>query len=145
MLLACPKDEHFSYFHTGCLYSKRDVLTCWSDLAFEFLVFWLSLVWSWVVEIYAWSTIWNYFDLRQPQQPQRKSVKIQSWIAHFLSKFWLVFFWFWARMAQYMLISTACLINWTICLAFAVFLLVFATLGKRIVEKDKNYFLKKLA
>ena len=35
-------------------------------------------MWSWVVEIYAWLTIWNYFDLRQPQQPQRKSVKIQS-------------------------------------------------------------------
>ena len=68
---------------TGCLYSKRDVLNCWCDLAFEFLVIWLSLVWSWVVEIYAWLTIWNYFDLRQPQQPQRKSVKIQSCFCSF--------------------------------------------------------------
>ena len=23
---------------------------------------------SWVVEIYAWSIIWNFFDLTQPQQ-----------------------------------------------------------------------------
>ena len=69
---------YFESFSTGCLYAKLDVLNCWCDLAFEFLVFWLSLVWSWVVEIYAWSTIWNFFDLRQPQQPQIKSVKIQS-------------------------------------------------------------------
>ena len=59
---------------TGCFNAKRDVLNCWCDLAFEFLVFWLSLVWSWVAEIYARSIIWNCFDLRQPQI---KSVKIQ--------------------------------------------------------------------
>ena len=68
--------------------------------------------------------------------------KFKVVFAQFLSKFWLIFFWFWACMAQYMLRSTACLINWTICLAFAVFLLVFATLMKKIVEKDKNYFFK---
>ena len=48
---------------TGCLNAKPDVLNCSSDLDFKLWVFWLSLVWSWIVEIYAWSTIWNYFDL----------------------------------------------------------------------------------
>ena len=27
-----------SWSPTGCLYAKRDVLNCWCDLAFEFLV-----------------------------------------------------------------------------------------------------------
>ena len=40
-------------------------------------------MWSWVVEIYAWSTIQNFFDLRQPQQPQIKNVKIQSCFCSF--------------------------------------------------------------
>ena len=40
---------------------------------------------SWVVEIYAWRTIWKFFDLRDPQQS--KSVKIQVVFAHFLCKF----------------------------------------------------------
>ena len=51
---------------TGCFNAKRNVFNCLCDLGFELLVFWLSLVWSWVVEIYAWSTIWNFFDLREP-------------------------------------------------------------------------------
>ena len=65
---------------TGYFNTKRDVLNCLCDLDFEFLVFWLTLVGSWVVEIYAWSTIWNCFDLRQPQI---KSVQIQSWFCSF--------------------------------------------------------------
>ena len=67
--------------YTGCSNVKRDVcdvLNCSSDLDFELLVFWLSLVGSWVVEIYAWLNIWNFFDLKQPQQPQIKSVKIHK-------------------------------------------------------------------
>ena len=47
--------------NTGFFNVKRDVLNCWCNLAFEFLVFWLSLVWSWEVEI------WNFFDLSQPK------------------------------------------------------------------------------
>ena len=74
---------HFKGLPTGCFNSKPDVLKWSCDLDSELLVFWLSLVWSWVVEIYAWSTIWNFFDLRQPQQPQIKSVKIQSYFCTF--------------------------------------------------------------
>ena len=29
---------------------------------------------SWVVEIYAWSIIWNFFDLTRPQQPLSEKV-----------------------------------------------------------------------
>ena len=29
---------------------------------------------SWVVEFYAWSTIWNFFDLTRPQQPPSEKV-----------------------------------------------------------------------
>ena len=29
---------------------------------------------SWVVEIYAWSIIWNFFDLTRPQQPPSDKV-----------------------------------------------------------------------
>ena len=29
---------------------------------------------SWVVEFYAWSTIWNFFDLTRPQQPPSERV-----------------------------------------------------------------------
>ena len=29
---------------------------------------------SWVVEIYAWSTIWNFFDLTRPQHPPTEKV-----------------------------------------------------------------------
>ena len=34
---------------------------------------WCSVA-SWVVEIYAWSTIWNFFDLMWPQWPQTEKV-----------------------------------------------------------------------
>ena len=71
--------------------ATRHGLNCWCNLAFEYLVIWLSLVWSWVVEIYAWSTIWNYFDLRQPQQPQIKSVKIQSCFCSFFVQILIIF------------------------------------------------------
>jgi hypothetical protein len=29
---------------------------------------------SWVVEIYAWSTIWNFYDFTQPQWPPSERV-----------------------------------------------------------------------
>ena len=34
---------------------------------------WCSVA-SWVVEIYAWSIIWNFFDLTRPQQPPSERV-----------------------------------------------------------------------
>ena len=34
---------------------------------------WCSVAF-WVVEIYAWSTIWNFFDLTQPQRPPSESM-----------------------------------------------------------------------
>ena len=34
---------------------------------------WCSVA-SWVVEIYAWSIIWNFFDLTQPQWPLTEKV-----------------------------------------------------------------------
>ena len=37
-------------------------------------------MWSWLVEIYAWSTIWIFFDL---SQPQIKIAKIQSCFCSF--------------------------------------------------------------
>ena len=38
------------------------------------------LVWSSVVEIYAWSTIWYFFDISQPQQPPMcKHVNFWGW------------------------------------------------------------------
>ena len=45
---------------TGCFNSKPDVLKWSCDLDSKLLVFWLSLVWFWVVEIYSWSTTWNF-------------------------------------------------------------------------------------
>ena len=60
-------------------------------------VTWILNYWSfeqacrgpeYLVKIYAWRTIWNFFELRHPQQPQMKSVKIQSCICS-------IFIWFW--------------------------------------------------
>ena len=92
-----------------CFNAKCDVLNCWCDLDFESLVFWLSLVWSWEVEVYAWTTIWNFFNLRQPQQPQIKSVKIQMCFCsiNFCQTFDKIFFWFWGYMTQNLLGMTA--------------------------------------
>ena len=40
---------------------------------------------SWVVEIYAWSIIWNFFDLRRPQQPASEMVPYISEKLDFLN------------------------------------------------------------
>ena len=34
---------------------------------------------SWVVEIYAWLIIWNFFDLTQPQQPPMCKLVKKNW------------------------------------------------------------------
>ena len=93
---------HLCFFYartTGCFNAKSDVFNCSCDLDFELLVFW-------VVEIYAWSTIGNIFDLRQPQQ---KSVKIQMCFCSFFVQVLIILFLFWAYMTQYFLRTTACL------------------------------------
>ena len=54
------------------------LLTTWSKnilqgVRMQNVMLWTAcLVWSWAVEIYAWTIIWNFFDLRQPQQQPRK-------------------------------------------------------------------------
>ena len=40
---------------------------------------------SWVVEIYAWSTIWNFFDLMGPQRPLSERV---AYISEKLDFWW---------------------------------------------------------
>ena len=55
---------------------------------------------SWVVEIYAWSITWNFFDLIQPQQPPmcklvkknfgKKSLNVHT-VKQFLNFFFKVF------------------------------------------------------
>ena len=58
---------------------------------------WCSVA-SWVVEIYAWSTIWQFLDLmRPPQWPQIKVSKFKEVSAQFLFNFclFLSFFLFW--------------------------------------------------
>ena len=89
MIFLC---QNYSKKHSaGCFNSKPDVLKWLCDLDSELLVFWLSLVWSWVMEIYAWSIIWNFFDLRKPQQPQIKSIKIQSCFYSFIVQIFINF------------------------------------------------------
>ena len=67
-----------------CFNTKSDVLNYSCDLDFELLVFWLSLLWSLVVAIYAWSTIWTFFDLKQPQQPRIKISKLKGAFAQLI-------------------------------------------------------------
>ena len=63
------------------------------------------------LEIYAWSTIWNLFDLRQPQQPLIKSVQIQMWFFSIFVQILINFsFFFWGYMTQNVLGMTAYLI-----------------------------------
>ena len=77
---------------------ERPGLTRYSDKSTKN---WCSLG-SWVVEIYAWSTIWNFFDLTGPQQPPSERVpciskKLDFWwsipqkitiIDYFLYQWW---------------------------------------------------------
>ena len=80
------------------------LLTTWSKnilqgVRMQNVMFWIaSLVWSWAVKIYAWTTIWNFFDLRQPQQTWIKNVKIQRCFCSIFVI--LICLWFWGYMTQ---------------------------------------------
>ena len=64
----------YETLYTGCLSAKGDVLTSWYDSDFRVRVKKNRFLWSWVAEIYAWTTNLDFFDLTQPQQPQIKKV-----------------------------------------------------------------------
>ena len=78
---------------TGCLNAKPDVLNCSCDLDFELWVFWLNLVSSWIVKIYAWSTIWNFFWPHIASTASDKSFKFKDVFAQFFPTSDYLFFW----------------------------------------------------
>ena len=79
---------------TGCLNAKPDVLNCSCDLDFELWVFWLNLLWSWIVDIYAWSTIWHFFWPHIASTASDKSFKFKDVFAQFFPNSDYLFFWF---------------------------------------------------
>ena len=66
-------------FSTGCLSAKGDVLTSWYDSDFRVRVKKNRFLWSWVAEIYAWTTNLDFFDLTQPLQPHLCKMPFSTW------------------------------------------------------------------
>ena len=77
--------------YTGCPGANLYTLNGWYDLDFNFLVNIVTFLGSWDADIFTRSTNFNFFDLRQPQQPQIKSVKIQSWFCSIFVKILIKF------------------------------------------------------
>ena len=118
---------------------KRDVLTWLCDFDFELLACWLSSVWSWVVKIYAWSTIWNFFDLRQPQQSQIRSVKTQTCFCSFFVQILIDFL----LILSLYDCMTACLLNSTFFFYFCSLFISFCYTYEKNWWKTQKFIFEK--
>jgi hypothetical protein len=96
------------------------------------------------VEIYAWSTIWNFFDLRQTQQPQIKSVKIQSCFCSFFVSISINFLLILSLYGSIYAESNSLPDKLNNMFGFcSLFFLIFATIMKISIEKRQKFTFQK--